>query len=179
MQFFYGEITVQEKIQAVKKYLEGVEGHKPIARAIGVTPGVFMNWIRQYQYHGEKAVEKRYTTYTAEDKLEVLQYMNEHGTSHRETAAIFNIPAPSSLLQWEKQYETEGVDALNPKKKGRPLMEKKTKNETKKQLSAGGSVEALQAEVERLRMENAYLKKLMALVQSKENHQTRPSASSL
>ncbi len=31
-----------------------------------------------------------------------------------------------------------------------------------------GSVEALQKEVERLRMENAYLKKLNALVQNKE-----------
>jgi len=31
-----------------------------------------------------------------------------------------------------------------------------------------GSAEALQAEVERLRMENAYLKKLNALVQSKK-----------
>jgi transposase len=58
-----------------------------------------------------------------------------------------------------------GIDALIPKKKGRPSMKKK---QTKKIESAEGSVEALQAEVERLRMENAYLKKLNALVQNKE-----------
>jgi len=47
------------------------------------------------------------------------------------------------------------------------------KNENVKQAiknntPAEGSVEALQAELERLRMENAYLKKLNALVQNKE-----------
>lgn len=36
-----------------------------------------------------------------------------------------------------------------------------------------GSVEALRAEVERLRMENAYLKKLNALVQNKEKLQSK------
>jgi hypothetical protein len=42
------------------------------------------------------------------------------------------------------------------------------KKRTKSQETAEGSVEALQAELERLRMENAYLKKLNALVQNKE-----------
>jgi hypothetical protein len=42
------------------------------------------------------------------------------------------------------------------------------KKESKKSTPVEGSVEALQAELERLRMENAYLKKLNALVQNKE-----------
>ncbi len=47
------------------------------------------------------------------------------------------------------------------------MKNKNTKHDTKK-IPAEGSVEALQAELERLRMENAYLKKLNALVQNKE-----------
>lgn len=42
------------------------------------------------------------------------------------------------------------------------------KKETKKSVPLEGSYEALQAENERLRMENAYLKKLRALIQEKE-----------
>jgi transposase len=93
--------------------------------------------------------------------------MNEQGTSSRETAANFNIPSPSTLLQWKKQLETEGMDALELRKKGRPSMENKNRNTSKKHAPIEGSTEALQAENERLRMENEYLKKLNALVQNK------------
>lgn len=47
-------------------------------------------------------------------------------------------------------------------------MTDKNKKGLQKQEPAEGSTEALQAELERLRMENAYLKKLNALVQNKE-----------
>ena len=45
--------------------------------------------------------------------------------------------------------------------------------ESQKSISAEGSVEALQAKIERLEMENAYLKKLNALVQMQEKLQTK------
>lgn len=60
------------------------------------------------------------------------------------------------------------IDALNPKKKGRPSMK-----EEKKPRPVEGSVDAPQAEVERLRMENAYLIKLNTLVQSKEKSRSK------
>jgi transposase len=162
------KLTTQEKLQAVKRYLEGVEGQKAIAESVGVTKAILQTWIRQYQYHGEAAFQKGYTAYSADYKLKVLNYINEHGTSIRETAAIFNIPTHSVLLRWKNQLETEGVDALNPKKKGRLSM-----TEKKKPTPKAGSTEELQAEIERLRMENAYLKKLNALVQSKEKSQSK------
>jgi transposase len=42
------------------------------------------------------------------------------------------------------------------------------KKTSKKQAPVEGSIEALKAENDRLRMENAYLKKLNALVQNKQ-----------
>ena len=45
------------------------------------------------------------------------------------------------------------------------------KKETKKEQPVEGSQEALLAEIERLRMENAYLKKLNALVQEERKSQ--------
>ncbi|CEA02419.1 hypothetical protein BN1050_01248 [Metalysinibacillus saudimassiliensis] len=45
---------------------------------------------------------------------------------------------------------------------------KKETNKQPKHVLVEGSPEALQAEINRLRMENAYLKKLNALVQAKE-----------
>ncbi|WP_342415705.1 IS3 family transposase [Paenibacillus sp. FSL R10-2782] len=153
------KVTTQEKIQAVKRYLEGKEGQKSIARSIGVSHSILLTWIRQYEHHGEQGFENGYTTYSVEDKLKVLHYINEHGTSIREAAAIFNIPTHSLVLRWKNQLETEGVDALKSKKKGRPSM----KEESKKPTPVEGSIEALQAEIERLRMENAYFKKVECL----------------
>ena len=53
-----------------------------------------------------------------EYKLDVLNYMNEHGTSIRETAALFNIPSCETLRKWKIAYETGGIDALNQRKRG-------------------------------------------------------------
>lgn len=162
------KFTAEQKITGVKEYLSGSEGQRIIANRIGVDISVLRNWIKQYELHGEDAFVKRYTNYSAQYKLDVLNYMNDNGTSINETAAIFNIPSPSRVYQWLKSYEVGGVDALISKKKGRSLMKKENQKLTKKGDSKEGTVEALQEELERLRMENAYLKKLNALVQNKE-----------
>jgi len=135
----------------------------------GISKSTIKKWVLQYQYHGGKGLIKSYTNYTVQFKLDVLQYMNEQGTSLYETAAIFNIPSPSTIITWKVKLETKGLDALKVKKKGRPSMEK----ESKKLAPVEGSVEALQAKIERLEMENAYLKKLNALVQMQEKLQTK------
>ncbi len=94
--------------------------------------------------------------------------MIETGTSLIETAAVFNIPAPSTILRWKKLLEKQGIRALQSKN-GASIYEK----DTKKTQPVEGSQEALLAEIERLRMENAYLKKLNALVQEKEKLQNK------
>lgn len=166
--FLLAKFTVEEKVKAVKEYLNGVEGHRIVANKFGVSGAVLRNWVKQYQFHGEEAFLNRYTNYSVQYKLDVLNYMNDHGTSINETAAIFNIPSPSRIRQWLIDYESGGMDALISKKKGRPSMKKENQKQTKAGSPVESSVAALQAEIERLRMENAYLKKLNALVQNKE-----------
>ncbi|WP_370570019.1 hypothetical protein [Sporosarcina sp. resist] len=52
--------------------------------------------------------------------------------------------------------KSKGFDALEPKKKWRPSMKKETKKiDSQKSISAEDSVEALQAKIVRLEMENA------------------------
>jgi transposase len=161
------KFTAEEKLQAALRYTEGKESFREIAKSIGVDHKAIQIWVKQYEYHGIEAFVKRYTNYSAQFKLDVLNYMIEHGTSLLETAAIFNIANPSTLHQWRQQFEAKGFEALQSKKKGRPSMKKEMNNQPK-QVLVEGSPEALQAEIDRLRMENEYLKKLNALVQNKE-----------
>jgi transposase len=171
--------TLEIKLRAVLRYLEGHESFKSIAKELRTCSAVVMNWVNQYKYQGAEAFKKSYTSYSTQYKLDVLNYMIENGTSPNETAAIFNISEPSMIRKWRRGLEKEGVNALNSKKKGRPFMKNENQKATKKPVPDEGSSEALHAEVERLRMENAYLKKLNALVQNKEKSpmMTKPKSS--
>lgn len=164
------KFTFEKKFEMVQRYLNNEGGYKSLGKIYGISHNLIKKWVLQYQYNGEEGLIKSYTNYTVQFKLDVLNHMNEQGTSLYETAAIFNIPAPSTILDWKLKLETEGLDALKSKKKGRPSMKKETK---KSPQPVEGSLEALQAENERLRMENAYLKKLNALVQMQEKLQTK------
>ena len=90
--------------------------------------------------------------------------MTENGTSLCETAAIFNIPAHSTLAVWKRKFETQGIEALQSQEQGRLSMKK----DSNKQSSTDRSFEALEDRIKQLEMENEYLKKLNALVQNKE-----------
>ena len=89
--------TSEEKLQAVLRYIEGKESSHEIARLIGTDHKAILNWVKQYEYNGVEAFIKRYTNYSAQFKLDVLNYMIENGTSLLETAAIFIIATPSTL----------------------------------------------------------------------------------
>ena len=159
--------TNEQKLGAVIRYQNSSESINEIAKRIGTSKSVVYNWIEQFKYHGLAAFEKSYTSYTAEFKINVLNYMNENGVSSNEAAVIFKIPSPRLVRKWRKQLEIDGYDALISKKKGRPSMKKETNIQPKHTL-VEGSTEALQARIKQLEMENEYLKKLNALVQAKE-----------
>lgn len=173
------KFTISEKIETVHKYMDEPHGAKTKAKQIGVTHRILLYWVKLYKIHGDQAFVKRYTGYSVTFKLDVLNYMNENGTSLNETGAIFNIPSPGRLRVWLKAYETGGLDALLTKKKGRLSMKEESQNKEKKTIPAKGSVGELQEEIYRLRMENAYLKKLNALVHEKECYKTRKSKSDI
>ena len=96
--------------------------------------------------------------YTGEFKQEVIETMMREKLSYRETARLYEINDHKRVMAWERIYLEEGpeglyVDHRGRSSKGRPP--KKLKPEVE---------EDLLAEVQRLRAENAYLKKLNALV---------------
>ncbi|MGE7920145.1 helix-turn-helix domain-containing protein [Viridibacillus sp. NPDC093762] len=161
------KVRVEQRIQAVQRYLNGYESMREIAKDIGVTDRVVNEWVRRYQENGIETFLKSYTKYSAEYKMNVLNYMNETGTSSINAAALFNISSPGMIRNWKMKFEIGGYDALVSKKKGRPSMKKETKRTTKP-ISAKRSVEALEARIKQLEMENAYLKKLNTLVQKQE-----------
>lgn len=97
--------------------------------------------------------------------MHILSHMAKHSLSARETAAIFNIPTFTTILEWKNIMDIHGIKALAPKKKGRPTLNKK-KTELPKN-DKDKSVKELLKELEYLRAENACLKKLQELQETK------------
>jgi transposase len=172
--FFMAKFSVEDKLAAVYRYLQGNDSYRTIGDSIGAASSLVITWVKQYEENGVEAFVKSYTSYSTEFKLDVLKYMNDYGTSPNETAAIFKVADPSLIRKWRRQFEEHGIDALESKKKGRQSMKKESKKtEPQNPIPTEGSVDALQAKVERLEMEIAYLKKLNALVQMQEKLQTK------
>jgi transposase len=164
----------QFKSALVQQYLSGGGGYKAIAKQHGLDHGMFRRWVLTFRAHGADGLKKKFSHYSAEFKLSVLQHMWDNELSYGQTAALFNIRSPGSLSAWEREYRRAGLDALAARPLGRPKsMSAAPSPPEPKPEDDKRSREQLLAELDYLRMENAYLKKLQALVQARQQ-QTSP-----
>ncbi|MEI3399744.1 MAG: transposase [Christensenellales bacterium] len=99
--------------------------------------------------------------YTGEFKQMVVETMRKELLSYQETARRFEVRSDTQVKNWERIYFEEGAEGLHIERRGRKSTgrPKKLKPEAEEDLIA---------EVQRLRAENAYLKKLRALVLEEE-----------
>ena len=99
--------------------------------------------------------------YTGEFKQMVVETMRKELLSYQETARRFEVRSDTQVRSWERIYLEEGPEGLYVERRGRKSTgrPKKLKPEVEEDLIA---------EVQRLRAENAYLKKLRALVLEEE-----------
>ena len=140
--------TTEFKLEVIKHYLSGRDGFKLTGTKFAVDDSLVRKWVDVYKCLGPDSFRPRYERRTAEFKFNVLKQIQSRGLSLREARREFNIGAESSILVWQKP-PTKPLSELT-------------------QAELARYVEYLQAE-------NAYLKKLEALVQSKKQAaQTKP-----
>ena len=96
--------------------------------------------------------------YTGEFKQTVVETMMREKLSYKEAARQFEVGDDKRVAAWERIYLEEGAEGLYIERRGRG-----SKGRPPKRLKPEVE-EDLLAEVQRLRAENAYLKKLNALV---------------
>ena len=102
--------------------------------------------------------------YTPEFKKLAIETMQREGLSYSETAREFEVNDHKRIMNWERIYLTEGPEGLAVERRGRGSKGRPRK--LPKEVE-----EDLLAEVQRLKAENAYLKKLQALVLEDERRQ--------
>lgn len=157
------KFTLEEKLAAVREYKNSDESFRSLGKKLGINWRLICKWMKQYEVNGREGLIPSYTKYPLEFKIKVINYMNDTGLSMQETAAIFKIASGVSISDWQKTIKEKGISGLDKEKKN-SIMNKKKKN---LQIEKDPQTSVSQ-EIEQLRMENAYLKKLNALIQEKE-----------
>lgn len=104
--------------------------------------------------------------YTGEFKQMVVETMRNQKLGYNETERQFELP-DKRAASWERIYLEEGPEGLYIERRGRASSVSGTKKGRKPSLDKKVE-EDLIAENQRLRAENAYLKKLNALVLEEE-----------
>ena len=110
--------------------------------------------------------------YTGEFKQNVIETMRREGLSYRETALRFSVCNHHRIASWERIYLEEGAEGLYVDRRGRVSSASGARKSRPPKL-AKQVEEDLIAEVQRLRAENDYLKKLNALVLEEEHQNKR------
>ena len=165
-------VSTELKLEIVVRYQKGDVSAQGLAEQYHVSKSDVFKWNAAYSEHGVAGLCTTHGTYTGDFKVAVVEYMHKTGASLRQTAAYFNIPSRNSISKWERIYYEQGREALYRENRGRSKKMSDTKKETAKKKDIEQN-EDLLAEVQRLRMENAYLKKLNALIQEREKSEKK------
>lgn len=162
------KFNYQFRLRCVEAAMQGNLSVSEIAREKGFEESNLRLWMGFYEKYGKAGLRARSKQhYDAAFKLQVLQIIDKECLSLRSACVRFNIPSDSLIIKWRQRYELEGRSGLIPKPKGRPpKLKQPIKRKQRKSSKPLTKEEQLLQENEILRAENAYLKKLQALVQA-------------
>ncbi|WP_275012481.1 IS3 family transposase [Pseudomonas syringae group genomosp. 3] len=151
----------QFKLTVVKAYLAGNIGFRKVSSQFSIDSSLLRRWVANYKSHGHTGHRKPGLRYSEAFKRSVLEHKREHGLSLRQTAAHFGIGDPGQIVIWEQQHYSNDLAPYVPKRRKSVAMPKKPyptapviDDDTQK------TRDQLMAELEYLRMENAYPKKV-------------------
>ena len=156
------------KVKVVMDYLDGHSGGcRMLSNKYGIDRSIIKRWIDLYKAGGVEQLSRVTRTYSGEFKIHVVEYIHQTSISINRAAAKFGIQSPPTISKWERIYYEEGKEALFEERRGRRKSMPGKKNDNSKKKDVNENADLLK-EVQYLRMENEYLKKLIALVQERE-----------
>ena len=168
--------SYEEKLAAVELVVNEDLSTYEAAKVSGIPRTPILRWVERYKQFGPEGLLIKHGSYDGAFKVSVIEYMHDNNLSLFQTAAKFGVPNDATVGKWERIYYEEGPQGLYRDNRGRKS--KMSSDKPRKKKLNKETEEDLIAEVQRLRMENEYLKKLNALVQeriARENGKEPPS----
>jgi transposase len=169
--FFMAKYDERFKKKVVEDYLAGVGGYRVLGAKYGVDQAIVRLWVDRYRQHGDAGWCRKLSHYSVQFKLSVLKQMWQQELSYRQVVTLFDLRGGTGVVSgWERLYHEGGLAALEPRPRGRPKMMKSPQPPVPAGVDEPDTrtPEELRKEIEYLRAEVAYLKKLDALVRAKK-----------
>ena len=159
--------SYEDRLFAVLKVLDEHVSVREASKIVGADHMQVKYWVTMYQRYGESGLRMRNFSYSREFKTKLIEDMYENRLTLYDAALKYGIPSPSTVLSWKKLYDAYGSAALYKDSKMWHETMKSRKQKQVKQEKGDPQTKALLKEIEYLKAENAYLKKLHALVQER------------
>ena len=151
------------KLSAIKDYLSGRLTPSEIIIKYSISDrSVLRDWLKKYNGHGEvpKGLKERRDPMTKgrkttlKERVEIAQQCIASGKDYQGTAETYKV-SYNQVYQWVKKYEAGQEEALRDGR-GRKKADEELTNEERLKLE----IKRIEKENERLRAQNALLKKL-------------------
>ena len=160
--------NLEAKLMIVKYVLEEHHSIWEASDFFGVAYQTIRFWVKHYEKEGISGLNIKNKTYSGEFKIYVVEYMRKHNLSLVQTAIHFSLPNRTRVRVWNKIYDEKGPQYLMEEHRGRKKMKENKSNKNVKNCKVNPTEKELLKRIEYLETENAYLKKLNALIQDKE-----------
>ncbi len=131
------------------------------ATHLGLSPWAVRDLYRRWSLHGKMALVAKptKTTYSFEFKLGVVRKVLDDGATAEALAREYGLSSGTLVRSWVRSYRRDGEDGLKPKPKAQRHNDSRSPDD-----DGLSDLARLEQENLRLRAENAYLKKLRALM---------------
>ena len=159
--------TKEEKLKMVLEYKKS--GFTPIVKDCTkkILRDHIREWVKVYELYGEGGLEHRSRHWTYEDKINAVQRVL-NGESYHEVAHSLGMSSHTRVMAWHRKYLELGWDGLKLDGRGRKRKMGSKPIKPSKSKSQAEEIVELRKRLEYLEAENAYLKKLAALVQQRK-----------
>jgi transposase len=159
------------RLSVVREVIKGKHSPGSISQEKGIHESMVERWVSFYKMYGVDGIKPIRNNYSTDFRLKVIGIMKAESLSLNQTCLRYKIPSVSTLRNWLMIYDALGAQGLSKITKGKPtIMPRKPKKPLTRE-------EQLLEELADLRAENAYLKKLHALIQSEEKKDEKRKSS--
>lgn len=163
------KLTYEQKLEMCKEKDNGY-GDYYLSKKYGICWQAVHRYYQQYKAHGPDILKHKITHWTiAQKEYAIKRVLN--GESINSVGTELGINPCTTLASWVKKYRENGYTIVE-RNRGKPHMKKSSTNK-KENLTQEEYLKQLEQENLELRIENEYLKKLDALVQSRKAQQQK------